>query len=184
MAIFDVTIGARVHERSPRDGGEIAITIDTDPAPRVLRVSFASTGSNGLIADESQFVSLNELVTAVYSAVISLSGEESLGMPRHSPVISRPAESVLLTPVQNSIEGSPQNGTNRVAINSEDPPVRAYRRMPDAAEVLNTYEAVGTISALAREYGVPRHTAQGWMSRLRRLPKPTTELSGLTESKG
>jgi hypothetical protein len=45
---------------------------------------------------------------------------------------------------------------------------RAYRRMPDASEVLEAYEQVGTITGLAAHYGVPRHTAQGWATRLRR----------------
>ena len=45
---------------------------------------------------------------------------------------------------------------------------RAYRRMPPAEELLVAYQRVGTISGLAERYGVPRHTAQGWASRLRR----------------
>jgi hypothetical protein len=45
---------------------------------------------------------------------------------------------------------------------------RAYRRMPEATEVLEAYEQVGTITGLAAHYGVPRHTAQGWATRLRR----------------
>ena len=45
---------------------------------------------------------------------------------------------------------------------------RAYRRMPDADEVIAAYEKVGTITGLAEHFGVPRHTAQGWAGRLRR----------------
>lgn len=44
--------------------------------------------------------------------------------------------------------------------------IRAYRRMPD--DVLNTYAELHSITALATHYGVPRHTAQGWMNRLRK----------------
>jgi hypothetical protein len=55
-------------------------------------------------------------------------------------------------------------GTGAAATATE----RAYRRMPDAAEVLAAYQRLGTITELARHYGVPRHTAQGWASRLRR----------------
>ncbi len=44
--------------------------------------------------------------------------------------------------------------------------MRAYRRMPD--DLAATYEQMGSITALAAHYGVPRHTAQGWMNRLRK----------------
>jgi hypothetical protein len=44
--------------------------------------------------------------------------------------------------------------------------IRAYRRMPD--DVVNTYAQLHSITALAAHYGVPRHTAQGWMNRLRK----------------
>jgi hypothetical protein len=42
---------------------------------------------------------------------------------------------------------------------------RAYRRMPD--DVVEVYRQAGGATALARHYGVPRHTAQGWLRRLR-----------------
>jgi hypothetical protein len=45
---------------------------------------------------------------------------------------------------------------------------RAYRRMPDPAELKATYLRSRTITGVAEHYGVPTHTAQGWVSRLRR----------------
>jgi hypothetical protein len=44
---------------------------------------------------------------------------------------------------------------------------RAYRRMPEPGDVLAAYREVGGTTALARHYGVPRHTATGWLRRLR-----------------
>jgi hypothetical protein len=44
--------------------------------------------------------------------------------------------------------------------------MRAYRRMPD--DLAKTYQELGSITGLAAHYGVPRHTAQGWMNRLRK----------------
>ena len=44
---------------------------------------------------------------------------------------------------------------------------RAYRRMPEPAEVLAAYQETGSITKLAEHYGVPRHTANGWARRLR-----------------
>jgi hypothetical protein len=40
---------------------------------------------------------------------------------------------------------------------------RAYRRMPD--DFAAVYQQVGTTAAIAEHYGVPRHTAQGWIGR-------------------
>jgi hypothetical protein len=45
---------------------------------------------------------------------------------------------------------------------------RPYRRIPDAAALREAYEQAGTITGVAQYFGVPRHTAQGWITRLRR----------------
>jgi hypothetical protein len=42
---------------------------------------------------------------------------------------------------------------------------RAYRRMPD--DLATVYQRVGGATAVAEHYGVPRHTVQGWLRRLR-----------------
>lgn len=42
---------------------------------------------------------------------------------------------------------------------------RAYRRMPD--DIVEVFHEAGGATALANHYGVPRHTAQGWLRRLR-----------------
>ncbi|WP_432832687.1 hypothetical protein [Dactylosporangium sp. CA-092794] len=44
-------------------------------------------------------------------------------------------------------------------------PTRAYRRMPD--DLAEVYTQARSVNAVAAHYGVPRHTAQGWMIRLR-----------------
>jgi hypothetical protein len=45
---------------------------------------------------------------------------------------------------------------------------RAYRRMPDPAELKAAYLETRSITGVAERYGVPTHTAQGWIGRLRR----------------
>ncbi len=44
---------------------------------------------------------------------------------------------------------------------------RAYRRMPEANDVLKAYQRVGTISALAEHFDVPVYTVHSWARRLR-----------------
>jgi hypothetical protein len=46
---------------------------------------------------------------------------------------------------------------------------RAYRRMPDQDEVVAAWQQSGSVSAVAQHFGVPRHTATGWLRRLRGL---------------
>ena len=45
---------------------------------------------------------------------------------------------------------------------------RAYRRAPQDDELQAVYRDTGTIAGVAGHFGVPAHTAQGWISRLRR----------------
>ena len=51
---------------------------------------------------------------------------------------------------------------------------RAYRRMPDPDELKDLYTEIGSIAGVAKHYGVPTHTAQGWIGRLRRLGVTTS----------
>jgi hypothetical protein len=46
---------------------------------------------------------------------------------------------------------------------------RAYRRMPDQDEVVSAWVDSGSTSAVAAHFGVPRHTASGWLRRLRTM---------------
>lgn len=46
---------------------------------------------------------------------------------------------------------------------------RAYRKMPDPESLKQVYAEIGSIAGVAEHYGVPAHTAQGWIGRLRRL---------------
>jgi hypothetical protein len=62
--------------------------------------------------------------------------------------------------------GAAATGRARTAAAGERQ-TRAYRRMPDPAEVLAAYAQAGSITGLAEHYGVPRHTANGWARRLR-----------------
>jgi hypothetical protein len=62
----------------------------------------------------------------------------------------------------------------RATPTAEQPPApqvpagsRAYRRMPAAREVVAVWRKGRTVMAVANHYGVPRHTAAGWLRRLR-----------------
>ncbi|HEV2375433.1 MAG TPA: hypothetical protein VGS19_25135, partial [Streptosporangiaceae bacterium] len=46
-------------------------------------------------------------------------------------------------------------------------PGRSYRRAPDPDVLAAVYEETNSIAGVAERFGVPTHTAQGWISRLR-----------------
>jgi hypothetical protein len=52
---------------------------------------------------------------------------------------------------------------------------RVYRRAPDTAELEAAYLETGSITGVAKHFGVPVHTAQGWISRMRRKSMESAE---------
>ncbi|WP_328416690.1 hypothetical protein OG470_27170 [Micromonospora sp. NBC_00389] len=95
------------------------------------------------------------------------------------PTASRPA--VTVGPV-HEITAATSTAVPRPARRAGEPDRlsrlkagRAYRRAPDPADLEAVYEQVGTISRVAEHFDVPVHTAQGWISRMRR--KHDTEVN-------
>jgi hypothetical protein len=68
----------------------------------------------------------------------------------------------------SGLDPRPYRTATSAALARQGKTERAYRRMPDPAELKATYLRSRTITGVAEHYGVPTHTAQGWISRLRR----------------
>jgi hypothetical protein len=71
-----------------------------------------------------------------------------------------------------STPGAPARGTKRTGAGARTTAVgpgqdtgRAYRRTP--ADIVEVFNQAPSATALAGHYGVPRHTVQGWLRRLR-----------------
>jgi hypothetical protein len=79
----------------------------------------------------------------------------------HAPLVASSGEGVVTT-VDGAVASvaRPAGATGRRE--------RAYRRMPDPAELKAAYLETRSITGVAERYGVPTHTAQGWIGRLRR----------------
>jgi hypothetical protein len=61
-------------------------------------------------------------------------------------------------------------GRRRAAAAAEAPKAgRAYRRMPPQDEFLAAWNETRSASAIAAHFDVPRHTAQGWLRRMRSM---------------
>jgi hypothetical protein len=71
-----------------------------------------------------------------------------------------PAAKKTARTARKPIEATPAKKTTRAAAGG-----RAYRRMPD--DFATVYRQAGSPAAVADHYQVPRHTANGWIRRLR-----------------
>jgi len=87
------------------------------------------------------------------------------------------------SPEKERLRPSPASLTEKPATVPDVSPVepgertRPYRRRPSAQALESIYAELGTVTAVAAHFGVPRHTAQGWLARLKReMSADTTSL--------
>ncbi|MBO0868349.1 MAG: hypothetical protein J2P15_07255, partial [Micromonosporaceae bacterium] len=66
---------------------------------------------------------------------------------------------------QPSTRGRRAAKAAKATATKSDRQTRAYRRMPD--DIVTVFRQAGGVTRTAEHYGVPRHTAQGWIRRLR-----------------
>jgi len=141
MSGYTVTIAP--HEGS--SGAHTTIQVDTAGGqPRVTEVHIRATGTDGLTAQQLPVLDLVALLSA-------------LG-PAGSPALPAPE------PVRESARGRARRSRKEPERQG-----RAYRKMPDPDEVVAAWEETGKVSAVAEHFGVPRHTATGWLRRLRAM---------------
>jgi hypothetical protein len=148
--------------------GEAQATIRVEtapPTPRIIEMTVRYSAIDGLPATALPSVDLEAVVRALVSGVRATSGstptpenEGGHGDPQDAAGGSKPTPAVELEAPSRT---RPPETVTEVA-------GRAYRRMPDADELRAVYERIGTVTGVAEHYGVPRHTAQGWMGRLRK----------------
>jgi hypothetical protein len=171
----------------------ITITPDDDRlASTTLRVEAGPTGGRiaellvragsggGLSARSLPPIDLD----LVASALTSTTAQRSPAVTtRNADIAAAPADEPIATPnlalvrAAKSTSGRASRRTpgkragaggrrrSSAATEAADGAQRAYRRMPD--DLATVYAESGSVTVVARHYGVPRHTAQGWVGRLR-----------------
>jgi hypothetical protein len=159
MSSYTITITPDpTEERTSNTSPQTTIKVDTSSGePRITEVSIRSAAPDGLQTGTASVVDLELLVRALTSGT---------GKPNSAPAVvtERPTSpgSRQTASEPDGIHPAPTGKT------SASPSDRTYRRMPKTAEVLAAYEQIGTITGVAKHFGVPRHTAQGWMTRIRK----------------
>lgn len=187
MAGYTITIAPNDDEAGPLT----TIRVDTGSgSARITELTVRAVEGAGLSPQQLPAVNLEQLIAA-----LAPSGPAAIAVSAHTESAPASADSSVPAPAQPAVAPEPSAPAARVGRSARAKKAgrkapakkapartrqagaeksagqasgrRAYRRMPDAGDVLAAYREVGGTTALARHFGVPRHTATGWLRRLR-----------------
>jgi hypothetical protein len=164
---YIITIVPVVDDEIAGAVSQTMVRIDLDEgSPTVRELTMRAPDGTGLVTGRLPYVDFNLLVRAF--------------IPPDSGTIELPAV-IPSAPVAATIRQPPRRTTTTARERGETPSPhrtggptshlqagRIYRKAPDLAELEAVYTATGTISGVAEHFEVPVHTAQGWVTRMRR----------------
>jgi hypothetical protein len=173
--VYTVTIREHRDEVSPDDQVQTVLRIDlTPPQPRIVEISVQSCTDIPLDPASLPRPDLAGIAAALTAA------DAPVGQSA-TTVDSTTAKSTLKDASDRSRDAGDATVSTKRLDGAHQAPGRAYRKMPPVDELMSAFEDSGTVSGLARHYGVPRHTAQGWMTRIRRKPSAKTGTTPSTD---
>jgi hypothetical protein len=144
----------------PVEGGSLSAqelpSIDLDLLLRALRPS--ATGPGGVLTATATIAGSD---AAADRPALSLADQPTKGLGSAEVAQSADRSGGAAQPTASTAERERRRVRPAVVGGA-----RAYRRIPD--DLAATYATTGSVTAVAKHYGVPRHTAQGWIGRLRR----------------
>jgi hypothetical protein len=157
-------------------GAQTTIRVDTTAgSARVTELTVRAAGGAGLSPRQLPAVNLEQLIAALAPTPQPALATEPAGQPAEmaeaAPTGRGRARAKRVgrkAPAKKAASRSRQaRGEKAGAARESASGRRAYRRMPEASEVAALYRAAGSATAVAEHFGVPRHTASGWVRRLR-----------------
>jgi len=172
MSRYVITITPDPPTEAP--GAETIVRLDVSSGKPRVRELIVRSGEGPTTASELANIDFAMLVRAFGGT----SDTAVAGADRAAARVPEPALSGRSGRAQRTTEApargraarpAPERRERREADRGGPVGARAYRRMPDPDEAFAVYQELGTITNLAEHYGVPRHTAQGWATRLRRM---------------
>jgi hypothetical protein len=172
MSGYTVTIT----QSGAKAGPQTTIHVDTTTgAARVVELTMRAADGNGLAPQEVPAIDLAGLIaalapggTAAVTGIKSVAPEGGTRGRRSSASAAKAAKAAAKTAAKRGA-GRGRRRAEAAADAGEATTGRAYRRMPDQDEVVAAWRQSGSTSAVAEHFGVPRHTATGWLRRLRGL---------------
>lgn len=155
MSGYTITITPNsAQEHTPIAAAQTTIKVDTSSGePRITEVTIRSAAPGGVLTGSASVVDLDLLVRAL-----------TLGTNKPNNTPEEPTTQGSDQTRDKTGGTLPASAPKTSASHSD----RTYRRMPDPSAVLSAYEQIGTITGMAKYFGVPRYTAQGWMTRIRK----------------
>jgi hypothetical protein len=179
VAGFTITI-----TNDDASGAQTTIRVDTSTGgPVVTELTVRAAHGGGLTPHQLPAVDLEQLIGALVpsqqaaithrpaprtAAVAQPTAEapKTAGTRRGAGTSTRAKTGGRKAPAKKATRSRltrAEKSTAREAVNGR----RAYRRMPEANEVAEAYRQAGSASGVAEHFDVPRHTAAGWIRRLR-----------------
>jgi hypothetical protein len=182
MSRFTVTI-----ESDRADAGTMTIHLDTSSgSPRVLEVTMAAAAGGSVSALSFSQLALDRLVSAFATEAsqappVEASTRSTAAQPPGAPEAdskpgAAPPEPVAAkAPAKRAAKAPAKAAATKAAkarrpvreATPADGTARQYRRRPDTAELIGAYHEAASVTDLAAQYEVPRHTMNGWLARLR-----------------
>lgn len=162
MTIYAITIQPVTRDGQPAESARAVICVDTSgESPRIVEMTLQSSAPNGLTSASLPRIDLGRIAQALQAGIAGATPTNAEGCNNGEAENVSQRDSITLR--ENALSES--NGQRTDATESG----RVYRRMPDVSELRAVYDRIGSVTGVAKHYGVPRHTAQGWMGRLRKL---------------
>jgi len=157
-----------------QSGPQTTVQVDTTSgAARVTELT-VKAGGNGLSPQELPAIDLSLLVAALSPA--SAPAITAAPAPAPAAAAAAPAGRTRQARSRRARKAAEPpakatRGRRRAAASAAEAPKagRAYRRMPAVEEVVAAWNESHSATALAAHFDVPRHTAQGWLRRLRSM---------------
>jgi hypothetical protein len=160
----------------------VPVTDDLAAQPAQTLVRVATDGTDFTIkelvvrAPEGAGIATGDLPRVDFGLLLQALGASGAAPSRRTAATASP-------PVPPNVGSAPAESTPRRASRRASAPGRAtehltagraYRRAPDLDELEDVYLRVGTIAGVAAHFEVPVHTAQGWITRMRRRNSSST----------
>ena len=141
-------------------GAQATVRVDIhEGVARVVEVVVRPPSGGAVSEDQLSAMDFELLLRAVHPAVTAVHAmSEAAGAPNPTEA----APSLTARTVTRRTRTAKSTPSARIATLD----ARVYRRMPD--DLVETFAKIGSVTQLAKHYRVPRHTAQGWINRLRR----------------
>ncbi len=138
---------------SGRDRPQTRMRVEIDGNRAVVReLTIQVSGDAELAADDLLTVDL-ELLARAFASRAGVERTSQSSIPQDEDTAPAPTAAT---------------GARKVSRRRSGTGGRAYRRMPDPAQLKSVYKETRSIAGVAARYGVPNYTAQGWIGRLRR----------------